>query len=75
MNINLPGHLVDLGLVLVLDLAHLRPTAPSDITTVTNFKQGDFLKFFYYVLYSTLLYLPPLRFNCVGGCWDRTQDY
>jgi hypothetical protein len=22
-----------------------------------------------YVLYSTLLHLPPLRFHCVGGCW------
>jgi hypothetical protein len=30
--------------------------------------------FFMYVLYSTLLHLPPLRFHCVGGCWDRTQD-
>jgi hypothetical protein len=29
---------------------------------------------FFYVLYSTLLYLPPLRFHCVGGYWDRTQD-
>jgi hypothetical protein len=27
-----------------------------------------------YVLYSTLLHLPPLRFHCVGGCWNRTQD-
>ncbi len=27
-----------------------------------------------YVLYSTLLHLPPLRFHCVGGCWDRAQD-
>jgi hypothetical protein len=27
-----------------------------------------------YVRYSTLLHLPPLRFHCVGGCWDRTQD-
>jgi hypothetical protein len=26
------------------------------------------------VLYSTLLYLPSVRFHCVGGCWDRTQD-
>jgi hypothetical protein len=34
-----------------------------------------FLGFFVmYVLYSTLLHLPPLRFHCVGGCWDRTQD-
>jgi hypothetical protein len=23
------------------------------------------------VLYSTLLYLPPLRFHCVGECWDQ----
>jgi hypothetical protein len=28
----------------------------------------------FYVLYSTLLHLPPLRLHCVGGCWDRTQD-
>jgi hypothetical protein len=27
-----------------------------------------------YVRYSILLHLPPLRFHCVGGCWDRTQD-
>ena len=25
--------------------------------------------------YSTLLHLPPLRFYCVGGCWDRTQAF
>jgi hypothetical protein len=31
--------------------------------------------FFYYdVRYSTLLHLPLLRFHCVGGCQDRTQD-
>ncbi len=24
---------------------------------------------------STLLHLPPLRFHCVGGCWDLTQDH
>jgi hypothetical protein len=26
-----------------------------------------------YVLYSTMLHLPPFRFKCVGGCWDWTQ--
>ncbi len=26
-----------------------------------------------YVLDSTLLHMPPLRFS-VGECWDRTQD-
>jgi hypothetical protein len=30
--------------------------------------------FYFYVLYSTLLHLPPLSFPCVGGCWDRTPD-
>ncbi len=29
--------------------------------------------FLLFVLYSTLLHLPPLRFHCVGGCWDRTH--
>ncbi len=33
---------------------------------------GDF--FYFFVLYSTLLHLPPLRFHCADGCWDRTQD-
>ncbi len=31
------------------------------------------LIFSFYVLYSTLLHLPPLRFHWVGGCWDRAQ--
>ncbi len=29
---------------------------------------------FFYVMYSKQLHLRPLRFHCVGGCWDRTQD-
>jgi hypothetical protein len=29
---------------------------------------------FLYVVYSTLLRLPALRFHCVGRCWDGTQD-
>ncbi len=32
------------------------------------------IRWIFKVLYLTLLYLPPLRFHCVGGCWDRTQD-
>jgi hypothetical protein len=28
-----------------------------------------------YVLYLTLLHQPTLRLHCVGGCWDRTQDF
>jgi hypothetical protein len=35
--------------------------------------QGDFFWIFY-VRYSTLLHLPPLRFRCVGGCRDLSQD-
>ncbi len=43
---------------------------------VLLFKQKDFFFFILFgFFYSTLLYLPPLRFHCVGGCWDRTQDY
>jgi hypothetical protein len=49
-------------------------TQPLSNTGQDIFKQGDFLGSFFYVLYSTLLHLPPLRFHCVGGCWDRTQD-
>jgi hypothetical protein len=29
---------------------------------------------YFFVLYSALLHLPPLRFDCSEGCWDRTQD-
>jgi hypothetical protein len=37
---------------------------------------GEFFCIFsFYVRYSTLLYMPPLRFHCIGGGWDRTlQD-
>ncbi len=33
-----------------------------------------FVLFFVLYRYSTLLHLPPLRFHCADGCWDRTQD-
>jgi hypothetical protein len=39
----------------------------------TSFFTGGFFWIFP-VLYSPLLHLPPLRFHCVGGCWDRNQD-
>ncbi len=29
---------------------------------------------FFLLLYLALLHLPPLRFHCADGCWDRTQD-
>jgi hypothetical protein len=55
----------------------LRGTAHSFLLTTLIFLYffiflGDFLIFF--VLYSALLRLPPLRFHCADGCWDRTQD-
>ncbi len=37
-----------------------------------NIFLGDFL--FFFIQYSALLHLPPLRFHCADGCWDRTQD-
>jgi hypothetical protein len=40
----------------------------------TIFLKGEFFGFYCKVRYSTLLHLPPLRFHCVGGCWDRTED-
>jgi hypothetical protein len=41
---------------------------------INFFLKGIFLIFYFYVRYLTLLHLLPLRFHCVGGCWDRTQD-
>ncbi len=38
------------------------------------FTGGFFFYKSFYVHYSTPLRLPPLRFHCVGGCWDRTHD-
>ncbi len=32
------------------------------------------IKIFLYVGYSTQLHLPRLRFHCLGGCWNLTQD-
>jgi hypothetical protein len=39
-----------------------------------NTFQFYFLFFFLFLHYSALLHLPPLRFHCADGCWDRTQD-
>jgi hypothetical protein len=50
------------------------------ISTIPDFhlmqvlKGGFFGVLSFYVSYSTLIHMPPLRFLCVGGCWDRTQD-
>jgi hypothetical protein len=41
-----------------------------------NWANSKFRVFFHiqYVLCSTLLHLPPLRFHCVAGSWDGTRD-
>jgi hypothetical protein len=38
------------------------------------FKQRDFFYFSLCTLLNTASSV-PLRFHCVGGCWDQTQDY
>ncbi len=55
---------------------HLTSSLTFDPIPLHNFLRGIFRIFFlFYVRYSTLLHLPPLKFHCVGGCWDGTQDY
>jgi hypothetical protein len=51
-------------------------TGTDEVSVLRIYKTGGFFGFFYlrYVLYSTLLHLPPLRFQCVGGCWNQNQD-
>ncbi len=53
-------------------------TLPSTPYTLTNFRfqnlMGDFSNFSFYVRYSALHHLPPLRSHCVRGCCDGTQD-
>ncbi len=53
-----------------------RATTPTPDTSSVQriWIKGYFGFFVMYQLYSTLLHLPPLRFHCVGGWWDRTQD-
>jgi hypothetical protein len=46
---------------------------PDRVSKAGN-KHGDFVVILiFYVFYSTLLHLPPLRFHCVEGCWDRNR--
>jgi hypothetical protein len=54
---------------------HLQQRIKTLMNKLLNKKlNGDFIHFlFFYLRYSTLLHLPPLRFHRVGGCWDRTQ--
>ncbi len=39
------------------------------------FLRGTFLDFFLFLHdIQNLLHLPPLKFHCVGGCWNGTLD-
>jgi hypothetical protein len=60
-----------------LDQAKLSFTLDPDTGMPDGFRYRNILiykgGFFFYVLYSTVLHLPHLRFPSVRGCWDRTQ--
>ncbi len=62
----------------VLEYVNLLMSPQGQVTTTLSIILGKFnrtfFRIFFYVLYSTLLHLPPLRFDCVGGCWDRTSS-
>ncbi len=46
------------------------PSSPLILSTIRLYsKKGIFWIFVFYVRYSTLLHLPPLRFHFVGWCW------
>ncbi len=49
---------------------HILTAAPEerDGTDITK------LFMYFFLLYSTLLHLPPLSFHCADGCWDRTPN-
>ncbi len=58
--------------IMILDFLQIESS-----TLNKNFFKGESILIFFsfsYVRYSILLHLPPLRFHCVGGCRDRTQD-
>jgi hypothetical protein len=59
------GHLTETG-------TQVCPNKQIIMFKIFFFGGGGFFTFF--VLYSTLLHLPTLRFHCTDGCWNRTQD-
>jgi hypothetical protein len=44
------------------------------VTVNFFFFGGGIFSYIFFILYSALLYLPPLRFHCADVCWDRTQN-
>jgi hypothetical protein len=55
---------------------HKRMPSPPTHKSENNLNRGIFLKYFLnvYFNHAAPLHLSPLRFLCVGGCLDRTQD-
>jgi hypothetical protein len=53
-----------------LDMSNLR--VGNETLAKYFFLKRDFFGFFQHLV-NTALSAPPLRFHCVGGCWDRTQ--
>jgi hypothetical protein len=44
---------------------------PTGSESTILYKKGGI--FYCSTLFNKPFHLPPLRFHCVGGCWDRTQ--
>ncbi len=57
---------------IILGMVQIRNTVARNNFFFLNIFWGIF--FFLFEQYSALLHLPPLRFHCADGCWDRTQD-
>ncbi len=80
----LKGHKSDDSRNNTVEVQFSKPMLSSSYLWASHQNQKTWEKYVYHcyfgkdnrgdVLYSTLLHLPPFRFNCVGGCWDRTQD-
>jgi hypothetical protein len=57
-------------------LLHIEVLMNARVAGIRSVKTNSFKGGFFWMfsaLYSTLLHLPPLRFHCVVGCYDRTQ--
>jgi hypothetical protein len=61
-------------MMMTLDVAAFRIRFRIRSNLIIVFQKIDSIIEFFYVLYSTLLHLPPPKFQLVGGCWDRTQE-
>jgi hypothetical protein len=55
--------------LLIQELKKIKATKNfKKLTGLLTGGSGRFFGFLFYVIYSTLLHLPPLRFYCVQGC-------